>query len=372
MKNRLFFIVTLILQIVLFGQGKSQTVYQSQFAPLDLNLMQKALKDKEKEFDQNENYLYEMEKWIIDLKGKTTDNKFIEGLDYYLKKLKSYENEDLSMYRTELKQIEVNVIEEISKYNKRIEEAPKYLWNEGNAYFEKKNYTLAISNYSELIQLQPNFAYSYFKRGLSYFYIGKYTLALADLDKFIEFVSDEPSAFESRGWIYYYQENFTKALSDFNKQIELAPNNANAYYNKGSVKSELNDQYGAISDYTKAIELMPDFSMAYNNRGWSKFQLKKYQEALIDLDKSIELDPENWIAYDSRQETKFYLNDLKGCIEDCNYSIKLNPKNSNSYFYRGRAFYKQGNKLKACEDWSIAGENGKKESYEYISKYCNN
>jgi tetratricopeptide (TPR) repeat protein len=372
MKNRLFFFLTLLLQIILFGQGKSQTVYQSQFAPLDLNLMQKALKDKEKAYDQNENYLYEMEKWVIDLKGKTNDNKFIAGLDYYLKKLKSYENEDLSMYRTELKQIEVNVLEEISKYNKRIEEAPKYLWNEGNAYFEKKNYTLAISNYSELIQLQPNFAYSYFKRGLSYYYNGKSALALADLDKFIEFVSDEPSAFESRGWIYYNQKNYIKALSDFNKQIELAPNNAIAYYNRGSAKSELNDEYGAISDYTKAIELMPDFSMAYNNRGWSKFQLKKYQEALKDLNKSIEFDSKNGIAFDSRQEIKFFLNDFSGCIEDCNTSLELNPKNSNSYFYRGRAYYRQGNKLRACEDWSKAGENGMSESYEYITKYCKN
>jgi tetratricopeptide (TPR) repeat protein len=87
--------------------------------------------------------------------------------------------------------------------------------------------------------------------------------------------------------------------------------------------------------------------MTWNNRGWSKYKLKKYSDALKDLNKSIELDPRNWAIYDSRQEIKFMMNNLKGCIEDCNTVISLNPKISNSYFYRGRACYKQGNKKKA-------------------------
>ena len=110
--------------------------------------------------------------------------------------------------------------------------------------------------------------------------------------------------------------------------------------------------------------------MAYNNRGWAKYELKKYSEALNDLDKAIELDSKNWAAWDSRAEVKFALNDLKGCISDCNMAISLNPKVANSFFYRGRAYYKIGNKTKACEDWSLAGESGRSEAYEYITKYC--
>ncbi len=76
------------------------------------------------------------------------------------------------------------------------------------------------------------------------------------------------------------------------------------------------------------------------------------------------------ILFNSRQETKFALNDLKVCIEDCNSAISLNPKCANSYLIRGRAFYKQGTKTKACEDWSKAGELGKIEAYDFIQKYC--
>lgn len=153
--------------------------------------------------------------------------------------------------------------------------------------------------------------------------------------------------------------------------IEINPNDYYGYFERARSKSELGDFNGSILDNTKAIELKPDYSMAYNNRGWGKFELKKYSEALLDLNQSLLLDNNNWIAFDSRQETKFALNDLKGCIEDCNSAITINPNCANSYFFRGRAYYKSGNKVKACEDWSKAGELGKTEAYEYITKYCN-
>ena len=58
------------------------------------------------------------------------------------------------------------------------------------------------------------------------------------------------------------------------------------------------------------------------------------------------------------------------CLEDCNKAIELNPKADNAYLYRGRVFYKLGNKIKACEDWSKSGELGNEEAYKFISQYC--
>ena len=111
--------------------------------------------------------------------------------------------------------------------------------------------------------------------------------------------------------------------------------------------------------------------MAYNNRGWSNFKLKKYNEALNDVNMAIELDDNNSVAYDSKQEIEFYMNNYKDCIRDATKAIALNPKLSNSFLIRGRAYYRNGNKTKACEDWSKAGELGKTEAYDYIKKYCN-
>lgn len=42
----------------------------------------------------------------------------------------------------------------------------------------------------------------------------------------------------------------------------------------------------------------------------------------------------------------------------------------NAYLYRGRVFYKLGDKIKACQDWSKSGELGSEEAYKFISQYC--
>ena len=112
--------------------------------------------------------------------------------------------------------------------------------------------------------------------------------------------------------------------------------------------------------------------MAYNNLAWAEFSLKKYPEALVDVNKSIELDNKNSVAFDSRAEIKFNMNDLSGCIADAEMALQLNPKMANSWLLKGRVFLQKGEKQKACESWSKAGELGKAEAYEYISKNCNN
>lgn len=324
----------------------------------------------EAKYNSNKDYRDKLIDWIFKLKAQASEKEFLDAMDIYYKQLRDIEGQDLLYAANKLDNIKFNIKEEIDKYSTRQKELPKKLWESGNTNLKNKNYSSAIKDYTDLIALSPDFVSTYRNRGIAYQAIGQYSLSIGDENKYIEATPNDAFAYSTRGWSKYYQKDYMGSLADFNKQIELEPNSAFAYYNRGSAKSELKDEYGAIADYSKAIELKSDYSMAYNNRGWSKYELKKYKEAITDLDKAIIIDNTNYVAYDSRQETKFMSNDLKGCIEDCNSAIALNPKLSNSYLFRGRAFYKQGNKQKACEDWSKAGELGKAEAYDFISKYC--
>ncbi len=344
---------------------------QSEYIEPDWDFLIKAGATMQARYDQNKDYRDKLIDWIFALKKENYDNEFLSAMDRYYKELRNMDGQNFIILGDKLDFIKQNIKEEIDKFNTRAKEAPKKLWDSGNENMKNMNYTQAIIDFTNLIRLSPDFDYVYRNRGMSYQYLGKYSQALTDLNKYIEMKNDDPLAYSSRGWIKNNLNDNMGALADFNKQIELEPNSAYAYYNRGFIKSELHDEYGAIKDYTKAIELKPDFSTAWNNRGWSKYVLKQYYEALKDFNKAIEVDPSDWAAYDSRQEVKFMLNDFKGCIEDCNKAISLNPKVENSYFYRGRAYYKLGNKTKACEDWSLAGELGKSEAYDFIKKYCN-
>ncbi len=181
----------------------------------------------------------------------------------------------------------------------------------------------------------------------------------------------EYAKYEEAGNSDFNNKKYQEAIVNFNKVIEIDPNNKLAYFTRARAKSKLGDFKGSIEDNNKVIEIDPNSSMAYNNRGWDNYLQKNYIEALKDFNKAIELEPRNYVAYDSRQETKFALNDFAGCIEDCNMAISLNPKLANSYFFRGKVYFKNGDKVKACENWSKAGQYGTMEAYELIKQNCN-
>ena len=337
------------------------------------------------QINQNKKYRNQLMDWIIDLKTKTDDKSFLISInDDYIKlrdieqnlhledNTTTYTWSNISWYLDKIKDdVSSNIVEVNTRIKKEAEEAPQKYYDMGIDARNNKDYSTAIQYFSQVITLKPNIETPYYQRGFCYYSVGKYQMAIQDFDKFIEIKSDYFGVYYYRGWAKYYSNNYSGALEDFNKEIELNQNDVVGYYSKGSAKSQLGDEYGAISDYSKAIELKPSFSMAYNNRGWSNFKLKKYNEALNDVNMAIELDDNNSVAYDSKQEIEFYMNNYKDCIRDATKAIALNPKLSNSFLIRGRAYYRNGNKTKACEDWSKAGELGKTEAYDYIKKYCN-
>jgi tetratricopeptide (TPR) repeat protein len=323
---------------------------------------------------QNSKYIVELLDWILELNEQTNDKDFLTQLYVYYEKLLSYDGKNKTYIYDELKLIENEIHKTIDIYNKKIEERndPINLLNIAQNYYKNNQFNLAIYQLDKLLSKQNDFFNGYYLRALCYFYVEKYNYSKLDFDKAIELNNKFSDCYKYRGWTKFYLNDFQGAMFDFNKQIELDPNSSSAYYNRAIVKSELNDKYGAIIDYDKSIQFDPNNSNAYNNRGWVKFELNKPHEALKDINIAIQLDNTNTIAWDSRQEIKFALKDYKGCINDCNTALGLDPNISNVHFFRGRAYYRLGNKQQACIDWSKAGELGSSEAYEYISKYCQN
>lgn len=404
MKKNKLILGLLLISISVF----SQIEYVPQYVPMDVGAMKNALDKKQAHYDHNKQYIKNLIDWIFELKSQTDDLDFRNVLDINYKKLRAFDGKDLSLLDTKIRAIELDIKEEIEKYNAKIREAndPTKYWEAANSDLNKKLFRSAIGNYDKVEQLSPDFTGTYLYRGFAYQNLDNYGASLSDYSKFISLEPNNPAGYLYRGWLYYnnkeysksiddfnnlirldpnnkdgysgrgwakyYNKDYIGSIQDFNKQIELEPNSAIAYYNRGSAKSQLNDYFGAISDYERAIKFDPSFSMAYNNLAWSKFNQQKFKEALNYANKAIELDSRNYIAYDSRAEIKFNLNDYEGCIQDCDIAIEINPNMDNSYFLKGRASYRLGSKQKACEYWSKAGELGKVEAYEYISKYCNN
>lgn len=407
MKNTLF-LLSFLNCLIAAGQFNFQPIYQT-YPGNTLQQESEMLDRLESNFKKNEARCRYLMKFINENKPKATDQNLIATFNSVYSILQFMDNEgfyEQDSYRVLINKCENQLNLAIEKANIEAREKPNKLWKETNESINTNQYVKAIEKLDELIKLLPQFEESYYARGYAYYMIGKFDNSIQDFTKYLGFDKTEnfysaiyflafayfstkqynnsyakfeqlvnnnrylEESYMYMGFCQVEQNNHAGAILNFTKAININPNNKDAYFWRARSKSELGDYYGDIVDNTKVIELNPNNSMAYNNRAWAKFNLKKYKEALIDVNTAILLDDSNYVAYDSKQEILFNMQDFKGCIENCTKAIILNPSLKNSFLFRGRAKYKLGQRIGACEDWSKAGELGEIKAYELIKTYC--
>lgn len=178
---------------------------------------------------------------------------------------------------------------------------------------------LAISDYSEVIDSEPDNAEAYFNRGLAYESVGGYDEAYADYSKAIELNPQYADAIAARGVLFRSFDD-RRTIADCNAAIAINPRCALAYYNRafGIVICGEEKYYGqAYADLSKAIEINPAYADAYYWRGALLEKANRQSAALADFTKAIELNPYNDLYYLSRAHVYGNLNNKKAAYDDC-------------------------------------------------------
>ncbi|MCA2589207.1 tetratricopeptide repeat protein, partial [Microcystis aeruginosa CS-558/01A06] len=247
----------------------------------------------------------------------------------------------------------------LDDYNQAIELNPNHAQaynNRGTLYDEQQKYELALADYNQAIELNRNFAMAYYNRGGLYQDLGKYDLALSDYSKAIEINRSYAEAYYNRGNLYKDLQKYDLALSDYSKAIEINPNLAEAYNNRGGLY-RLQEKYDlALSDYSKAIDINPKFAEAYYNRGILYRLQEKYDLALSDYSKAIDINPNYAEAYQIRGILYFYQEKYELALADLNKAIDINPNFAMAYNTRGVVYALTRDFPKALADAEKASE----------------
>ena len=213
-------------------------------------------------------------------------------------------------------------IEPLAQWQKRSPIRAYVYRSQGQMEFIKKEYKSAIAQFDKAIQLNPNFANFYYRRGLAKDKLGNHEGAIDDIKRGIKLDRQRTEPVE-------------------------------AYLALGAVKLTSGDYEGAITDFDKAIRQTPKFVAAYHARAMARSQLSDYQGAIVDLDKAIKIDPEDANMYNSRASVRFGFGqseaeqgktmkarDLyEAAIEDFTHAISINPESHSLYDHRGMVQY---------------------------------
>ncbi|MBW4566183.1 MAG: tetratricopeptide repeat protein [Mojavia pulchra JT2-VF2] len=274
------------------------------------------------------------------------------GLRCYLEQFQSSINYNLSQYDHKISQILSVPDNQLVKQNLLINEDKQeidYL-KLGHESFAKGEYTDAIANYSQALNLYPHDAEIYYKRGISHYQLGDYEAASADYSQAIQINLNEPRFYVKRGLASYQLGNYTAAIDDYNQAIRLNPHVAVAYKNRADARSHLGDNQGAIEDYTQALTINPNYAITYKNCGIEQYFLREQQS----FNKAIKMNPHDAIAYKNRGNARADIGDYEGAIDDYTQVIAINPHDANAYFNRGNARYDLGDHAGAIDDYTQA------------------
>jgi tetratricopeptide (TPR) repeat protein len=212
----------------------------------------------------------------------------------------------------------------------------------------------AISDFTQAINLNPNFAQPYYNRGATRNDLGDKQGAINDFSHFINFYPRNSLAYFNRGIAWHELGDKQRAISDFTQVIKLNPNNVAAYYNRGASRSDLGDKHGAINDFSTVINLNPNFAQAYNNRGLARHNLGDKQGAISDFTQSLRINYRDPTAYNNRGIARHEMGDRQGAINDFTQAIQISPNFAQAYNNRGLARHNLGDKQGAISDFSQA------------------
>ena len=160
---------------------------------------------------------------------------------------------------------------------------------------KKGEHELAIRNFSEAINICPNDAFAYGKRGMAHQELGQIDAAILDFGRAINLEPEMYWVFNNRGNAYHMRGEYDRAVRDFDDSIRLKPDFAVAFYNRGLVYAHMSEFDRATRDLDRALRLKPDYVRAYNDLAWllatmPDDQLRNGREAVRLAREAIRLD----------------------------------------------------------------------------------
>lgn len=280
----------------------------------------------------------------------------------------------------------------------------KQYFKAAEKFADLKDYTNATVQYTNSIQLNPEYTDAYLGRALALEKNGKFEEALEDYEKLEALEYKDQSIYYTAASICYRIEKYKEGLSYVSKVLDIkklkydgyvlqtqlylkikdygntviAANNAleikataDLHYYKALAFEATNDLTRAQEQYNLALNLKSDHIEALLGLAYLEINLKNYAIALSTANKALATNLNNKESYLVRAKVYAIQLDYPNAINDMSRIIMLSSDEAEMYFIRGNYYFEFTQYQSAINDFSkaILINNAYAEAY-YKRAYC--
>ena len=227
-------------------------------------------------------------------------------------------------------------------------------YDRGIAHKNNKDFDRAISDYSEAIRLDPNYAHAYLNRGVLLADKREIDRAIADFGAAIRLDPKEKLGYKNRAAIYKIKRDWDRAIADYGEAIRLDPSDIDIIYARGVAYLSKQDCDRAIGDFAEVIRLEPKAAGAFTLRGRCHQAKGNFERAVADFTEAIRLTPHDPAPYIDRASAHRYAGDLDRAIAGYTEALGIDPKSVLAYRDRGWSYRGKGEFDRALADYDRA------------------
>ena len=117
--------------------------------------------------------------------------------------------------------------------------------------------------------------------------------AIKELDKKIELNPNDAAAYYKRGQLYAQHGDFARAVKDFDEVIRLNPKDVEGLNNRCWARAMIGELQPALKDCDAALEIRPRYLDALDSRGFVNLKLGQPKNAIADYDAALRINPKH-------------------------------------------------------------------------------
>jgi tetratricopeptide (TPR) repeat protein/ribosomal protein L40E len=216
------------------------------------------------------------------------------------------------------------------------------LQNLGTYYFSKNMLPEALETYSQVTELDPDYAKAWNGKGAVLAALGRFEEAGKCIDEALRRDPRDAYAWINRGNTFASLGKYEEALKCYDEVLRLDTKNVSAWTNKGNILNRLGRFEEAIGCLDEALRLDAKDASAWSIKGSVLGKLGRFEEAVDCLDEALRLDTKYVYAWISKGATLDDLGRFEEAVKCYDEALRLDMKNVSAWINKGTAFNKLG------------------------------